>query len=69
MGEPTTPDEVYQACAEASWNAPGTQRLWRRDQQDTYIETMLARPDWRALIDTAYQAGLSAQTATEEADR
>lgn len=49
--------EVYRACAEASWDAPGTQRLWRDEQREQYVELMLARPDWRALVDTAYRAG------------
>jgi hypothetical protein len=53
----TAPREVYEACAEASWEAPGTQRLWPDVQRETYIELMMARPDWRALVDTAYRAG------------
>jgi len=57
MVDLTPGPEVYRACAEASWGAPGTQRLWSDKQRETYIELMLARPDWRALVDAAYRAG------------
>lgn len=57
------PDEVYRACAEASWDAPGTRNLWRDEQRDTYVALMLKRPDWRALVDTAYRKGWEAHSA------
>lgn len=56
----TTPEEVYRACAESSWEQPGTQRLWRPEQRETYIGLMLARSDWRALVDAAFRAGQAA---------
>lgn len=54
---PEIPDEVYRTCAEASWDAPGTRNIWCDEQQETYVELMLKRPDWRALVESAYRAG------------
>jgi hypothetical protein len=52
-----TPEHIYRSCAEASWEAPGTQRLWNGYQRDIYIKLMIERPDWRAVVDSAYRAG------------
>jgi hypothetical protein len=62
-----TPDKVYRGAAEASWNAPGTRTIWAGHQRDTYITLMLARPNWRALVDHAYRAGREAAARAIEA--
>jgi hypothetical protein len=64
-----TPEHVYRSCAEAAWDAPGTQRLWNGNQRDTYIELMLARPDWRAIVDVAYRAGWGDHSTLVHDDR
>jgi hypothetical protein len=55
-------ERVYRACAEASWDAPGTRNIWRDEQRETYVRLMLARPDWRALVDVAFTAGWAAHS-------
>lgn len=57
----TTPAGLYEDAARASWDAPGTRNIWRADQEDTYIALMLARPDFRALVDAVWQRATKLQ--------
>lgn len=55
-----TPEDVYTAAATAAWDAPGTRRLWLGEQRETYVALMVARPDFRALVDAVYRLGYGA---------
>lgn len=57
----TTPAGLYEDAARASWDAPGTRNIWRDDQEGTYIALMLARPDFRALVDAVWQRATKLQ--------
>lgn len=51
-----TPEHVYRASALLAWENGG-KKIFSHLDLDAYVELMLARPDWRALVGAAYWDG------------